>query len=213
MPIHVTSFDKPMNFRTFDQTKRWKQAELPYVNALIERIRAMKGEGYLLYDSDQYLDDIKRFAAEQATTWRQHNNNICDSPNLYFAVLPNGNFSPCCDHRLGSNIPTYGDNFPDVYRSTVFRDEVLKVTKPCSGCMYGSFPEMTISMRYLKPKFERIKTFITSPPPKKWPMSYEQMLTIAERIRNEKRERISLPHHPHRLTLDAGSEQETASLV
>ena len=213
VPIHVTSFDKPMNFRTFDQTKRWKKDELPYVNRLIERVRAMKQEGYLLYDSDQYLDDIKRFAAEQATTWRQHNNNICDSPNLYFAVLPNGNFAPCCDHRLGTNIPTYGDNFAAVYRSTVFRDEVLKVTKPCSGCMYGSFPEMTISMRYLKAKMERIKTFITSPPAKKWPVTYEQMLTIAERIRTEKRERVSLPSHQHRMSLEEDSEQEVAKLV
>ena len=213
VPIHVTTFDQPMNFRTFDQSKRWKKDELPLVNQLIERVRAMKDEGYLLYDSDQYLDDIKRFAAEQATTWRQRNNNVCDSPNLYFAVLPNGNFAPCCDHRLGSNIPTYGANFPEVYRSTVFRDEVLKITKPCSGCMYGSFPEMTISMRYLKAKMERIKTFITSPPSKKWPVTYEQMLTIAERIRTEKRERIQLPGNQSRLTLDANAEQEVAKLV
>lgn len=213
VPIHVTTFDKPMNFRTFDQTKRWQPAELPYVNQLVERVRAMKHEGYLLYDSDQYLDDIKRFAAEQATTWRQKNDNVCDSPNLYFAVLPNGNFAPCCDWRLGSNIATYDAKFPEIYRSQVFRDEVLKITKPCSGCMYGSFPEMTISMRYLKAKLERIKTFITSPPPKNWPVTYEQMLTIAERIRNEPRERISLPGAQHRLTLAAGTEQEVAQLA
>jgi molybdenum cofactor biosynthesis enzyme MoaA len=39
VPIHVTTFDKPMNFRTFDHSKRWKPDELPYVNRLIERIR------------------------------------------------------------------------------------------------------------------------------------------------------------------------------
>lgn len=213
VPIHVTTFDQPMNFRTFDQSKRWKKHELPYVHRLVERIRAMRQEGFLLYDSDQYLDDIKRFAAEEPTTWRQHNGGVCDSPNLYFAVLPNGNFAPCCDHRLGSNIPTYGADFPAIYRSTRFRDEVLKVTKPCSGCMYGSFPEMTISMRYLKAKMERIRTFITSPPPKRWPVSYEEMLTIAERIRNEPRERITLPTHQRRLDLDRSAEQETAPLV
>ncbi len=213
VPIHVTTFDQPMNFRTFDQTKRWQPDELPYVNRLIERVRHMRGEGYLLYDSDQYLDDIKRFAAEQATTWRQHNENVCDSPNLYFAVLPNGNFAPCCDWRLGSGIATYDAKFPELYRSKVFRDEVLKITKPCSGCMYGSFPEMTISMRYLKAKMERIKTFITSPPPKKWPVTYEQMLTIAAGIRSEPRERVSLPAHQRRLTLAGGREQEVAPLA
>ena len=79
--------------------------------------------------------------------------------------------------------------------------------------MYGSFPEMTISMRYLKAKLERIKTFITSPPPKKWPVTYEQLLTLAERIRNEPRERISLPGQQHRMSLAEGAEQETAKLA
>jgi MoaA/NifB/PqqE/SkfB family radical SAM enzyme len=213
VPIHVTTFDQPMNFRTFDQSKRWKPDELPYVNRLIERVRSMRKQGFLLYDSDQYLDDIKRFAAQEATTWRQHNNGVCDSPNLYFAVLPNGNFAPCCDYRIASNIATYDPKFPQIYRSKVFRDEVLKVTKPCSGCMYGSFPEMTISMRYLKAKLERIKTFITSPPPKKWPVNYEQMLTIAERIRTEPRERIELPGHQRRMSLGKGVEQESAPLA
>ncbi len=213
VPIHVTTFDKPMNFRTFDQTKRWKKEELPLLNRLIESVRAMRREGYLLYDSDQYLDDIKRFAAEEATRWRQHNHNVCDSPNLYFAVLPNGNFAPCCDFRIPSNIATYDPKFPEIYRSKVFRDEVLTVTKPCSGCMYGSFPEITISMRYLKAKMERIKTFIAAPPPKKWPITYEQMLTLAERFRTEPRERIQLLGHQRRMTLKESAEQETATLA
>ena len=211
VPIHVTTFDKPMNFRTFDQTKRWTKDELPYVDALVERVRAMRREGFLLYDSDQYLDDIKRFAAETPTTWRQKHDGVCDSPNLYFAVLPNGDFAPCCDHRIPSHIHCYDKNFPTVYRSTVFRDEVLKVTKPCAGCMYGSYPEMTIAMRYLAAKWERAKLFLAAPPVKKWPVSYEQMLTLAEKIRNERRDRISLPGHPHRLMLDQ-PDQETAAL-
>jgi hypothetical protein len=39
------------------------------------------------------------------------------------------------------------------------------------------------------------------------------MLTIAERIRNEKRERIELPGQQHRLTLAEGAEQEVAKLA
>lgn len=213
VPIHVTTFDRPMNFRTFDQSKRWKPEELPYVDQIVERVRAMRDEGYLLYDSDQYLDDIKRFAAGRPTTWRERNGGVCDSPNLYFAVLPNGDFAPCCDHRLGTGIPTYGPDFPTVYRSRAFREEVLGVTRPCSGCMYGSFPEMTISMRYLKAKLERIRTFITSPPPKRWPVTYERMVEIAARIRTEDRPRIQLPGHQRRLGLADDVEQETAPLV
>jgi len=193
VPIHITSFDKPMSFRTFDQTKKWGKSEIPYVWRLIEKIRQMKNEGYLLYDSDQYLDDIKLFAAGSPTSWREKNRGVCDSPNLYFAVLPNGDFAPCCDHRLGASIPVYHNDFPKIYFSKTFRQDVLQFTNPCSGCMYGSYPEMTISMRNLRAKFERICTFIASPPLKKWPIGYEQMVHIAERIRNETRERITLP--------------------
>ncbi len=205
VPIHITTFDKPMSFRTFDQTKRWKPEELTYVDALIERVREMRHEGYLLYDSDQYLDDMKRFAAGQATTWRRKNDNVCDSPNLYFAVLPNGDFAPCCDHRISSQIHTYDPKFPEIYRSKTFRREVLGVTRACPGCLFGSYPEMTIAMRYLAAKWERIKLFLAAPPEKNWPVTYEQMIAIAERIRNESRERVTLPGHQRRVAMSAQS--------
>jgi MoaA/NifB/PqqE/SkfB family radical SAM enzyme len=212
VPIHVTTFDKPMNFRTFDQTRRWKPEELPYVDALVERVRAMRKEGFLLYDSDQYLDDIKRFAAGRATTWRGKNDCVCDSPNLYFAVLPNGEFAPCCDHRISSHVRCDDPRFPEIYRRRAFRDKVLEITRPCSGCMYGSYPEMTIAMRYLAAKWERVKLFLAAPPQKKWPFTYEQMVAIAERVRTESRERVSLPVHAQPLAAE-GMATATAELV
>ncbi|MEO5961130.1 MAG: radical SAM protein [Opitutaceae bacterium] len=213
VPIHVTTFDKPMNFRTFDQTKRWKPEELPYVDALIERVRAMRDEGCLLYDSDQYLDDIKRFAARQPTTWRQKNHGVCDSPNLYFAVLPNGDFAPCCDHRLPQRVSCLDPRFPDIYWEKTFRHDVLQVTSACSGCMYGSYPEMTIAMRYLRAKFERMKLFLAAPPPKRWPVTYETMLGAAERIRTERRERVELPGKQRRLAQIEGGDTTVAELA
>ena len=143
----------------------------------------------MLFDSDQYLDDIKRFVRDEPITWRSHNNNVCDTPNLYFALLPNGEFAPCCDHRLGNSYPAYDSNFPKTYLSKVWREEVAQVTRVCDGCMYGSYPEMTISMRYMAAKLQRVGTFLTSPPEKNWPLSYEQLLMLAEKIRSEDRER------------------------
>ena len=189
VPVHVSDYAHPRGFRTFDQTLRFKKDELPVVDAVIERVRAMRKEGFLLFDSDQYLDDIKRFVRDEAITWRGHNNNVCDTPNLYFALLPNGEFAPCCDHRLGNSYPAYENNFPKIYRDKVWREEVAKVTRACDGCMYGSYPEMTISMRYMAAKLQRVGTFLTSPPEKNWPLSYEQLLTLAEKIRSEVRER------------------------
>ncbi len=193
VPIHVTDNLHPMNFRTFDQSIRFRPEEYPLVDKVIERVRSMREEGFLLYDSDQYLDDIKRFTRNEPTTWRGKNAGVCDSPNLYFAVLPNGDFAPCCDHRLPFSVSTYSPDFPRIYRDAMFRGEVLKKTAPCPGCMYGSYPEITISMRYLAAKFQRVRTFFTAPPKKNWPVSYEQLLTIADRIRSEDRERILRP--------------------
>ena len=70
VPIHVTTNSRPMSFRTFDQSLRFRPDEYDRVSALIERMRAMRHEGYLVYDSDQYLDDIKRFVHNEPTTWR-----------------------------------------------------------------------------------------------------------------------------------------------
>jgi MoaA/NifB/PqqE/SkfB family radical SAM enzyme len=213
VPIHVTTHDKPMSFRTFDQTKRWRPEEWPVVERLIERVRSMRKEGYWLYDSDQYLDDIVRFVKEEPTTWRSKNSGVCDSPNLYFAILPNGAFAPCCDHRLkGEAVFAFDKSFPRTYRQRVFRKRVLEVVRPCSGCMYGSYPEMTISMRYLAAKLERVKLFLAAPPAKPWPLTYEELLRKAEQIRGEQRERVCFAHSESKMSL-RGRLGESAPLL
>lgn len=202
VPIHITTHDKPMSFRTFDQTKRWQPGDLSAVERLIEKVRSMRNAGFWIYDSDQYLDDILRFVKDLPTTWRSRNHGVCDSPNLYFAVLPNGAFAPCCDHRLaGDDVFTYSNTFPTTYRDRQFRKRVSDVVTPCSGCMYGSYPEMTISMRYFAAKLERLKLFLAQPPTKPWPLSYDDLLLRAESIRNDNRERVTLPGTSRHLTL------------
>ncbi len=109
VPVHVTDYGHPRGFRTFDRSLRFLPSEYPIVDRIVERVRAMRAEGFLLYDSDQYLDDIRRFVREEPTTWRSRNGGVCDTPNLYFALLPNGEFAPCCDHRLGSSYPAYDE--------------------------------------------------------------------------------------------------------
>ena len=189
VPVHVTDYGHPRGFRTFDRSLRFLPSEYPIVDRIVERVRAMRAEGFLLYDSDQYLDDIRRFVREEPTTWRSRNGGVCDTPNLYFALLPNGEFAPCCDHRLGRSYPAYDAGFPGLYRSKSWRNEVLQVARACEGCMYGSYPEITISMRFLSAKVQRVRTFLTAPPAKNWPWSYEQLLQQAEAIRGEARDR------------------------
>lgn len=190
VPVHVTDYTAPRGFRTFDRELRFRPEEWPIVDQIIERARGMRKEGYLLYDSDQYLDDIKRFVRGESTTWRSHHQGVCDSPNLYFALLPNGEFAPCCDFRLTHSYPAYQPDFPATYSRRTWREEVHQVTRACDGCMYGSYPEMTIAMRFMRAKLQRVHNFFTAAPKKNgWPYSYEQLLGVAERIRNEQRER------------------------
>lgn len=190
VPVHVSDYAKPMGFRTFDASLRFREDELPVADQVIEHVRQMRKEGYLLYDSDQYLDDIIRFIRDQPTTWRSKYKGKCDSPNLYFALLPNGEVAPCCDHRLPNSYPAYNSDFPKIYKDPSWRDEVHKITSACSGCMYGSYPEMTISMRFMAAKLQRIQTFLTKPPAKNWPFEYEELLDIANEIASEKRPRF-----------------------
>lgn len=182
VPIHVSDTFHPLGFRTYNQSLKFRPNEFTRVDRVVERVRKMRDEGYLLYDSDQYLDDIKQFVRGKPTKWRGKNNGVCDSPNLYFAVLPNGDFAPCCDWRMPGSIHTYDKNFPKVYHDRIFRRDVYAITSACDGCMYGSYPEMTISMRFWKAKLQRIKTFVTNPPTKNWPQSYDEMIACAAEI-------------------------------
>ena len=185
VPIHVTNNHQPLGFRTFDQSLKFKSSEFSKVNEILNNIKQMKLDGYLLYDSDQYLDDVERFIKNEKTTWRSKNQGDCDSPNLYFAVLPNGEFAPCCDYRIKNSYRTYDPEFKEKYLSNNFFDEVKKITKNCEGCMYGSYPEITIAMRFFAAKIQRIKNFFTSPPEKKWPIEYDEILNIAKEIRED----------------------------
>lgn len=183
VPVHVSDHAHPRGFRSFDQSLRFLPHEYDEVDALVERVRAMQQSGYLLYDSDQYLDDIKRFVRGQETTWRNKHSGVCDSPNLYFAVLPNGDFAPCCDYRLAGPISTADAKFPSIYKSRQFRDRVMDVVSRCDGCMYGSYPEMTISMRYAAAMVQRFRTFLATPVKKDvWPLSEDALLDIVREI-------------------------------
>lgn len=186
VPVHVTHFGAPRGFRTFDQSQRFDPEEFPRVDALLDRIREMRKEGYLLYDSDKYLDDIKTFVRNGETSWREKNGGVCDSPNLYFAILPNGMFAPCCDHRLERAAYTFDKDFPRLYRDAVFRAEVRQVTSACEGCMYGSYPEMTIAMRYFKATVQRVGNFLTKPPQKPWPLEDQHLFDLARNIYDER---------------------------
>jgi len=183
VPIHVTDPGKPMNFRTYDHNMRFRPEQYAQVDSMLEHLAELKRAGFLLYDSAEYLDDIKRFIRNEPITWRRKKGDLCDSPELYFAIPPNGEFEVCCDHRLpGQKLFTYSNDFPERFRDRIFRERVRSVTSQCSGCMYGSYPEITISARYWTGIVDRMRTFLARPAEKNWPYSENELEEIARSI-------------------------------
>lgn len=183
VPAHTTPMNKPMNFRSFDSTCRFDPSQYGRVREIIDEVRNMRDKGYLVYDSDEYLDDAYRLIAGEPVQWRERNEGVCDSPNLYFAILPNGCMSVCCDVRLGGAVSVASDDFPSRYQSDALRNEVHGLAAACSGCLYGSFPEMTITSRYFVPLLRRTVFFNTKSKRRLVKMSAQEMITVADNIR------------------------------
>jgi MoaA/NifB/PqqE/SkfB family radical SAM enzyme len=163
VPVHLSTPDKPRGFRSFDDSGActFPSESYPRVKEVLRDLKQLRVEGQNLYDSDEYLDDIYRFVVGEPVRWRRRNNDVCDSPSLYFAVEPNGNINPCCDFKLGRSFPVYAPDFVERYRSGEIHGEVGRLTRSCDGCMYGSYPEITVTARFLKPLFERFLFFNT----------------------------------------------------
>lgn len=160
VPVHSTGTAEPRSFSTFDTRMRFEEKDFPRVREVLLEVKQMRKSGYNVYDSDEYLDDIYRFVSGQPIRWRQRNGGRCDSPNLYFAIQPNGDMAVCCDYRFPQSYPVQHPDFPQWYRSRQLRDQADAVTGACSGCMYGSFPEITISSRFFAPMAARAKLFM-----------------------------------------------------
>jgi len=190
VPAHVSTADRPQGFRTFDDEGicRFPASSLPRVRQVLEELKTLRDRGHNLYDSDEYLDDIYRFIAGEPIRWRRRNHDVCDSPSLYFAVQPNGNVNPCCDFKLETSFPAYADDFPALYRSGAIHRAAYEYTRACAGCMYGSYPEITITARFLKPFLTRLRFFGSETEQRLRKASAEELLALAGEIyaRNER---------------------------
>jgi MoaA/NifB/PqqE/SkfB family radical SAM enzyme len=182
VPAHVSPTTKPMGFRTFDSQLLFPRRLYPRVREVLDEVHRLRRQGYNVYDSEEYTEDIYRFVTGQPVQWRRRNGGVCDSPNLYFAIEPDGNMAVCCDIRLNRPLPVYHPDFPEWYRSRLVHREVEPHAKACTGCMYGSYPEMTISARYLRPMLRRAVLFNARKTPLR-KCTATEMMAIAERIR------------------------------
>jgi len=162
VPAHATATNEPRSFSTFDPAMRFPKEKYGRVREVLDEAKRLRNAGYNLYDSDEYLDDIYNFITGQPVQWRRRNGGVCDAPNLYFAIQPNGDMAVCCDYRLPQSYPVFDPNFPEIYRDRTLRKQAYQIASRCSGCMYGSFPEITISSRFFIPMMARAKLFLAN---------------------------------------------------
>ena len=158
VPVHIAHPSMPKGFRSYDADFAFGPEHHPLLEEIGERLVQMKKENQSVFDSVRFIQSSISFLKGNGPTWRK--NDICDSPNLYFAIRPNGAFTTCCDYTLKEPPMVCDDSFVDDYLSRKIekRDDVQKIITNCSGCHYGSYPEVTISVRDLNAFLER--TFI-----------------------------------------------------
>jgi MoaA/NifB/PqqE/SkfB family radical SAM enzyme len=183
VPVHITEPSNPLNFRGYDEYFKFREEDFPKVKELIDRLKKKKKQGFLLFDSNDYLDSIYYFVKTGRPSWRHK--GVCDTPNLYFAILPDGRFAPCCDFRLDETVYVYDKDFPEIYRSKQFREKVKNIAKKCPGCNFGSFPEMTLSARSIPTIFERIALQLKAQSRSIIPVGDEEIFGIVDEIKKK----------------------------
>ena len=185
VPVHFTEPTHPLPYRTinYNGLMNFTDVTEEEIKNFISELKDMKKD-YNLYDSDEYLDDVERFILNKPTNWRSKNDDTCDSPNLYFAIAPSGIIKACCDFEIEQKHYIYDDDFPEKYEQKIIHHDIYKVTKGCIGCMYGSYPEVTITARYFSAFLERLKYFnLKTPKLKKF--STQELKDIVIDILNE----------------------------
>ncbi|MBA4317464.1 MAG: hypothetical protein C0412_03600 [Flavobacterium sp.] len=181
VPAHISLQGEGYNFRGNDSSFMFGKEDFPELDSIFYKLLMMKKNGYNLFDSTTYLKSMLYFIKNGKPTWRKK--DICDTPNLYFAVLPDGRFAPCCDHRL-SDAPSLMDaKFPEIFYSKEFRRAVKAIASSCQGCQYGSYPEMTIMTRCFSDIYERLKLFFKLKFSGIKKLNSEEIMTIINKIK------------------------------
>lgn len=182
VPAHISRPSQLFNFRSFDREMEFKPELFPLVDEILAQCLELKRQGLNLYDSEEYLENIALFIKGVPVRWRRKNGGECDSPALYFAMRPNGDLKVCCDHIIRKSIPVWHEDFPEWYRRKRVHEAVKPYVQACSGCMYGSFPEISITAHYPLELLKRGKVFSLTPRKKPWPLKVDEMVSIAGEI-------------------------------
>lgn len=184
VPVHINRKGEDYHFRGYSDEFRFSDDDILKTEKLIKRLHKKKEEGANLFDSKRYLNSIVDFVKTNHPSWRK--NGQCDSPHMYFVIRPDGSFAPCCDKDIPDKIYVYDERFPEIYRSTGFRDMVDRLTKKCPGCNFGSYPEMTLLSRDVWTFVERCRLELQGNKHKIRSYSDDELFTMIDQIKSKK---------------------------
>ena len=191
VPVHITSPEVHMGFRSAENDFLIPRDEWPRLERTFGTLSSMRNDGHKLFDSDRFLQSSLEFIKTGAPTWRK--DGVCDSPFMYFVIRPNGDLAVCCDHQLpGEQLSLVDPDFPKKYKSRDFIERAQSVTKACGGCHYGSYPEVTISVRSPKAFVERTAIVMRSVRKQLRPYGPKEMHELIASIRDEDRDAYDL---------------------
>jgi len=154
VPVHISAKENFMGFRSYEDSFKFRNDDFLELKEILIQIIEMKQNGHLLFDSERFLWSSYVFLQNGKSTWRK--NDICDSANLYFAIRPNGDFTTCCDYVLNQPPSLLDPDFVNKFKSGEIQKQADPIVRSCNGCHYGSYPEVTISVRNKRAFLDRL---------------------------------------------------------
>ena len=136
----VASYDEEMDF---------DPSMAGNIDAVYDKLIAMKQEGKRILNSSRFLLDSKEFLKTGKASWR------CDAGALYFSVSPTGHFSIC--HRFEDTDTVPYDEFLEYLAGPDFERERDALVRGCSGCQRPCWAEVTNLVRDRKSLFEMVR--------------------------------------------------------
>ena len=137
VPVHVSTPDKPRGFQTFDDEAvvTFPKERYAEVKMAVEHLKSLRRSGLNLYDSTRSRRCLP-LRRKRAAAMAQRNNNVCNSPNLYFAIAPNGNLKVCCDYEPNGVIRSMIPSSPPGIGTDAFtRTSIRSRDRAAAACM------------------------------------------------------------------------------
>lgn len=177
IPVHLAALEEEsFIIRKYAPEFKFEKDNFGHIDRIYKELIEMKKRGYNIYNSYAFLHNSPSFLKGQRPRWH------CDSPYLYFAISPSGNFLPCVD--IKTSISMLEDGFVDLYNSERFKSELAEKVKNCSGCFYACWPEMTFLCRNPSVLAERVILGAKALFKRRKPVTYEECLEIITEIRH-----------------------------